>query len=86
MNIINSLNLPTKSFYIYMQFKSLYKFIQKENKKSLLNNVYSEIYELKDVFIDSNKKDEALKSYLAFYDKLRNEYIIDDYKALRIFL
>ena len=86
MNIINNLNLPTKSFYIYMQFKSLYNFIQKENKISLLNKVYSEIYTLKDVFIDSNKKDEALKYYLAFYDKLRNDYVINDYKALRIFI
>jgi len=41
---------------------------------------------LKDAFIDSNKKDEALKSYLVFYDKLRNAYIIDDDKALSIFI
>ena len=41
MNIINTnkLNIKSKSFYIYMQFKSLYNLIKKEDNKKL-NNVY----------------------------------------------
>ena len=99
--------------YIYMQFNSLYKFIQKENKKSLLNNAYSEIpyltlsnphqkiFKNYQVLLDMSQIlnflrglkyiiydlwIERCKSYLVFYDKLRNAYILDDYKNLRIFI
>ena len=86
MNIVNSLNLPSKNFYTYMQFKSLYKFIENNGKSGNLNKIYSEIYKLKDVFIDPNKKEEILKSYLDFYQKIRSDYKISNYTALRIFI
>ena len=86
MNIVNSLNLPSKNFYTYMQFKSLYKFIENNGKSGNLNKIYSEIYKLKDVFIDPNKKEEILKSYLDFYQKIRSDYKISNYIALRIFI
>ena len=87
MNIINTLNLPTKSFYTYMQFKTFYRFIieNDENNKSL-NDIYSEIYKLKDAFIDPNKKDETLNNYKTFYEKLISDYKINNYSALRTFI
>ena len=86
MNIINTLNLKSQNFYIYMQFKSLYQLIQKEEDNKLLYNIYSEIYKLKSVFSNLNQKDESLKSYLTFYEYLRSECKINDYSALRIFI
>ena len=86
MNIVNSLNLPSKNFYTYMQLKSLYKLIENNGKPDKLNNIYSEIYKLKDVFIDPNKEEEALKSYLSFHQKIRSDYKINDYSELRIFI
>ena len=72
MNIINILNLQVKSFYTYMQFKSLYKIIGYFDAE--LKDFYSKIYKIKDIFIDPNKKEEALKSYLNFYEELRKAY------------
>ena len=86
MNIINTLNLKSQNFYIYMQFKSLYQLIQKEEDNKLLYNIYSEIYKLKSVFSNLNQKNESLKSYLTFYEYLRSECKINDYSALRIFI
>ena len=79
MNIINTMNLETKSFYTYMQFKSLYKLIKKENNKSL-NDVYKEIYDLKNIF-DDIKREETLKAYKEFYEKLRSDYNIYYYST-----
>ena len=86
MNIINIFDLPVKNFYTYMELRALYKMIQNEINNKLLNNVYSEINKLKNIFIDSNKKEEALKNYKIFYENLRSDYKISNYSALRIFI
>ena len=84
MNIINTLNLPNKSFYVYMQFRAIYNLIEKEGAKSL-NQYYSEIYKIKDVFNDPNKKEEALKSYTDFYKNIREDFK-GTYSNLRNFI
>ena len=86
MNIINIMQIESKSFYIYMQFKSLYKLIKEEKNNKLLNNIYSEIFKLKSIFSSSIKKEETLEAYIQFYEKLRNDYKISNYNALRIFI
>ena len=86
MNIINIMQIESKSFYVYMQFKSLYKLIKEEKNNKLLNNIYSEIFKLKSIFSSSIKKEETLEAYIQFYEKLRNDYKISNYNALRIFI
>ena len=84
MNIINTLNLPNKSFYIYMQFKALYNLIKEEGNNSS-KKLYSEIYEIKDAFNDLNKKEKALNSYKEFFKKMREDFR-GSYSYLRNFI
>ena len=69
-----------------MQFKSLYNLIKSDDNNKLLNDVYSEIYKLKSIFSDSIKREETLRSYCIFYEKIRSNYKISNYPALRIFV
>ena len=41
---------------------------------------------MKSIFSDSVKREETLKAYIKFYEKLRSDYEIKDYYALRIFI
>ena len=86
MNIINTLNLSNKSFYLYMQFRALYDLIKKGYNTDYLKDAYTDIYKLKDVFININNKDEVLECYNNFYQKIRSEFNEHNYKYIRIFI
>ena len=86
MNIINILNLPNRSFYVFMQFRAFYNLNKEEKYKQGLKDAYSDINNLKDIYNGQNKKEEILKLYQDFYEKIRTYFKGINYNKAGIFI
>ena len=86
MNIINILDLPNRSFYVFMQLRSFYNLNKEENNKLYIKETFSHINELKDIYNGQNKKEKILILYNEFYEKIRTNFKGNNYNNLGIFI